>query len=44
MRILLVPPVVGRLSSIFGRFQNPILLVLSSKTGRFRRPSKPSAA
>ena len=33
-----------RLSSVFGRLQNPVLLVLSSKNGRFRRPSKPSAS
>ena len=32
------------LSSVFGRLQNPVLLVLSSKIGRFRRPSKPSAS
>ena len=43
-RILLVPSLFSRLSSIFGRLQNPVLLVLSSKNGRFRRPSKPSAS
>ena len=37
--IFLVPSVFGRLSSVFGRLQNPVLLVLSSKNGRFRRPS-----
>ena len=39
----LVPSLFSRLSSFFGRLQNPVLLVLSSKNGRFRRPSKPSA-
>ena len=43
-RILLVPSLFSRLSSVFGRLQNPVLLVLSSKNGRFRRPSKPSAS
>ena len=28
----------------FGRLQNPVLMVLSSKSSRFRRPSKPSAS
>ena len=42
-RILLVPSVFGRLSSVFGRLQNPVLLVLSTKSGRLR-PSKPSAS
>ena len=37
-----IPSVFGRLSSVFGRLQNPFLLVLSSKTDRFRRPFKPS--
>ena len=27
--------------SVFDRLQNPVLLVLSSKNGRFRRLSKP---
>ena len=43
-RILLVPSLFSRLSSVFGRLQNPVLLVLSSKNGRFRRASKPSAS
>ena len=43
-RILLAPSLFGRLSSVFDRLQNPVLLVLSSKNGRFRRPSKPSAS
>ena len=34
----------NKLSSVFGRLQNPVLLALSSKNGRFRRPSKPSAS
>ena len=38
-RILLVPSLFSRLSSVFGRLQNPALLLLSSKNGRFRRPS-----
>ena len=42
--ILLVPSVFGRASSIFGRLENLSLLVLSSKNGRFRRPSKLSAS
>ena len=42
-RILFVPSVYGRLFSGFGRLQNPVLLVLPSKNGRLRRPSKPSA-
>ena len=37
--ILLVPSLFSRLSSVFGRLQNPVLLVLSSKNGSFRRPS-----
>ena len=41
--ILLVPSLFSRLSSVFGTLQNPVLLVLSSKNGRFRRPSRPSA-
>ena len=40
----LVSFVFGRLSSVFVRLQNPILLVLSSKNGKFRMPSKPSAS
>ena len=43
-RILLVSSIFGGLSSVFGRLQNPVLLILSSKNGRFRRPSKPSAS
>ena len=42
-RILLIPSLFSRLSSVFGRLQNPVLLVLSSINGRFRRPSKPSS-
>ena len=38
--IPLAPSLFSRLSSLYGRLQNPVLLVLSSKTGRFRRPSK----
>ena len=38
-----VPSLFSRLSSVFGRLQNPVLLVLSSKNSKFRRPSKPSA-
>ena len=38
-RILLIPSLFSRLSSVFGRLQNSVLLVLSSKNGRFRRPS-----
>ena len=34
----------GRLSSVFGRLQDPVLLVLSSKNSRFGRSSKPSAS
>ena len=37
-RILLVPSVFGRMSSVVGRLQNLVLLVTSS--GRFRTPSK----
>ena len=33
-RILLVPSLFNRLSSVFGRLQNPVLLILSSKNGR----------
>ena len=40
-RILLVPSLFSRLSPVFGRLQNLVLLVLSSKNGRFRRPSNP---
>ena len=40
--ILFVPSLFSRLSYVFGRLQNPVLLVLSSKNGRFRKPSKPS--
>ena len=43
-RILLVPSLFSRLSSVFDRLQNPVLLVLSSENGTFRRPSKPSAS
>ena len=43
-RILLVPSVLGRLSSVFGGLQNPVLLALSTKNNRFRTPSKPSAS
>ena len=32
----MVPSVFGRLFSVFGRLQNPVLLVLSSKTNRVR--------
>ena len=39
-----VPFYFSRLSSVFGRLQNPVLLVLSSENGRFRRPPKPSAS
>ena len=42
--ILLVPSLFSRMSSVFGRLQNPVLLVLSSKNGRFRRPFKASAS
>ena len=34
----------SRLPSVFGRLQNPVLLVLSSKNGSFIRPSQPSAS
>ena len=43
-RIILVPSLYSRLSSVFSRLQNPVLLVLSSENGRFGRPSKPSAS
>ena len=43
-RILLVPSAFRRLSSVFGRLQNPVVLVLSSKSGRLRMPSKPSVS
>ena len=36
--------IIGRMSSVSGRLQNLVLLVLSSENGRFRRPSKPSAS
>ena len=40
----MLPSLFSRLSSVFGRLQNPVILVLSSKNGRFRRPAKPSAS
>ena len=38
------PSLFSSRSSVFGRLQNLVLLVLFSKNGRFRRPSKPSAS
>ena len=43
-RILLVPSLFSRLSSIFSRLQSPVLLVLSFENGRFGRLSEPSAS
>ena len=40
----MVSSIFGRLSSVSGRLQNLVLLVLSPKNGRSRRPSKLSAS
>ena len=37
-----MPSIFGRLSSVSGRIQNLVLLLLPFKNGRLRRPSKPS--
>ena len=43
-RIVLVLSVFSRLSSVFGRLQNPVPLVLFYKTSKFGRPSKSSTS
>ena len=39
-----VPSVFNSLSPVFGRLYNPVVLVLSSKNDRLRKPSEPSSS
>ena len=40
-RIVLVPSLFSKLSSVFGRLQTYVLLVMSSKNGKFKNQLKP---